>query len=144
MYASCSTFNFLFFQQFFGHFRIYSLTHNVLISAVENIISCGRLSIIVFMTILCISSPPGLVTLFPRFHWHAETEVSRHTVIWSPNYQKAMITKLSAFRILQHVVVQKTQIGIFFTEDHIRKSCPHWPKFEFFWFIIQVEIIAFL
>ena len=143
MYASCSTFNFLFFQQFFGHFRIYSLTHNVLISAVENIISCGRLSIIVFMTILCISSPPGLVTLFPRFHWHAETEVSRHTVIWSPNYQKAMITKLSAFRILQHVVVQKTQIGIFFTEDHVSKLCPNSPIFELIGLLLKFESFNF-
>ena len=40
-------------------------------------------------------------TLYPRIHRHAvmyETEVSRHAVIRSPNYQKAMIT-MNEFRI---------------------------------------------
>lgn len=39
---------------------------------------------------------PNNDTLFPRVHRHAvmyETEVSRHAVIRSPNYQKTMITK---------------------------------------------------
>ena len=41
-------------------------------------------------------NPWGSVTLFPRIQRHAvmyETEVSRHAVIRSPNYQKTMITK---------------------------------------------------